>query len=102
MITVIKGTLSQVGEDRVCVDVNGLGYDVFIPKVFLRPFAAKLDQPVTLFTYHYLEGAPGGGNLGPMLVGFPTEFDREFFGKLTTVKNLGVRKMLRAMAPYST
>jgi Holliday junction DNA helicase RuvA len=98
MITVIKGTLSQVLEDRVCVDVNGLGYDVYIPNVFLRSFADKLDQPVTLFTYHYLEGSPGGGNLIPMLVGFPTEFDREFFVKLTTVKNLGVRKVLRAMA----
>jgi len=45
-----------------------------------------------------LEGDPARGNLLPRLVGFLSEMDREFFRIFITVKGIGIRKALRALA----
>jgi Holliday junction DNA helicase RuvA len=53
---------------------------------------------VTLVTLQYLESEGQGASYLPRLIGFPTDQDRRFFGVFTTVKGIGNRKALRAMA----
>jgi Holliday junction DNA helicase RuvA len=55
-------------------------------------------KPVTLHTFHYLEGQLGGSNLVPRLIGFATTGERRFFDLLTSVDGLGNRKALKALA----
>jgi Holliday junction DNA helicase RuvA len=58
---------------------------------------------LVLSTLQYYEGNPGGGILVPRLVGFLSDSEREFFELFTTVKGMGIRKALKAMAmPVST
>ncbi len=53
---------------------------------------------VTFHTVFYLEGDASGGNLTPRLIGFADEQDRGFFQTFITVKGIGPRKALRALA----
>ncbi|RIK69177.1 MAG: hypothetical protein DCC65_00035 [Planctomycetota bacterium] len=98
MIVRMRGTLSEVGEDTVIVDRDGLSYEVMVPGYALPELAASRGQVVTLFTLQYFEGSSAGGNLTPRLIGFPHSEDRAFFETFLTVKGIGVRKGLRALA----
>jgi Holliday junction DNA helicase RuvA len=60
--------------------------------------SSKIGQTVTLVTLQYLESEGQGASYLPRLIGFPTDQDRRFFGVFTTVKGIGNRKALRAMA----
>ena len=52
---------------------------------------------------HYLEGQANGAVFRPRLVGFTSDRDRRFFELLTSVKGIGYRKALRALAmPIAT
>jgi Holliday junction DNA helicase RuvA len=53
---------------------------------------------VTFVTFHYLEGQGQGAWFVPRLIGFLSPREREFFEVFTTVKGIGNRKALRAMA----
>ena len=46
----------------------------------------------------YYEGTAAGGNLIPRLVGFLHPEDRAFFNRFITVKGMGVRKAIKALA----
>ena len=56
-----------------------------------------MDQAVTLYTVHDIEGGLGGGALSPRLVGFLDPEEREFYEMLKTVKGFGPVKALRAL-----
>ncbi len=98
MIVRMRGTLSEVGEDTVIIDRDGLSYEVMVPSYAVPELAASRGQTVTLFTLEYFEGSSAGGNLTPRLIGFPHAEDRAFFETFLTVKGIGVRKGLRALA----
>jgi Holliday junction DNA helicase RuvA len=59
---------------------------------------SRVGKDVVLFTIHYMEGDPSHGSVTPRLVGFLSEMDRRFFRVFTTVKGIGNRKALRALA----
>src|SRR5690606_26833762 len=52
--------------------------------------------PVALHTLYYMQGH-GVGNLQPVLLGFETEQERQFFQLLTTVDGLGPKAALRLL-----
>lgn len=58
----------------------------------------QVGEIVSLRTLTYLEGNPTGGNLTPRIVGFDSDAERAFFETFTTVKGIGIRKALRALA----
>ena len=97
MIVGIEGNLTEVGEDRVVVEVNDLVYELMVPACDLGYYTERRGQSVKLRTLHYLEGSPAGGNLIPRLVGFRRPQDKAFFERLITVKGLGMRKSLRVL-----
>lgn len=98
MIVRMRGVLSEVGEDSVIIDRDGLSYEVMIPGYAVAELAANRGQSITLSTLQYFEGSSAGGNLTPRLIGFLHAEDRAFFEMFLTVKGIGVRKGLRALA----
>jgi len=99
MISRITGRLECLREGEALIDLGmGVCYNVHVPACDCRRLEGLIGQDVTLHTIHYLEGDPARGNLLPRLVGFLAEADREFFRVLVTVKGIGIRKALRALA----
>jgi len=99
MISQLTGRLQRLSEGKALIDLGtGVCYDVHVPACDCRQIERLTGQDVTLHTIHYLEGDPARGNLLPRLVGFLAESDREFFRIFTTVKGIGIRRALRAMA----
>lgn len=97
MISAITGNLSRVLEDRVVLEVNGLAYEVLVSPVTLGALLPKRDQEVSLKTIFYIQGTPGIGNMIPVLVGFMTETEKEFFEYFITVGGIGPRAALKAL-----
>jgi len=98
MITSLEGTLVSISAGRARVKMGDLTYEVLVPASDEQALHARVDERVTFETLHYLESQGQGLNFIPRLIGFRSEFDREFFQLFTTVKGLGNRKALRAIA----
>jgi holliday junction DNA helicase RuvA len=98
MIAKVAGILADVGEDRVLVDRDGLGYEVLVPAYLAMQMQDRVGQPVTLHTMDYLEGSATSGNLVPRLAGFASVAEKAAFQQLLGVKGFGVRKALKALA----
>jgi len=98
MIVRINGRLGEIDEDRVVIEREGLAYEVLVPSCAVTELAAYRGEAVTLHTLEYLEGSAAGGNLVPRFIGFLHPEDRAFFQQFVTVKGIGVRKGLRALA----
>lgn len=98
MIVRISGQLAEVGEATAVIEREGVARELLVPSYAVTELSASLGRPVTLHTFEYFEGSAAGGNLIPRLVGFLHGEDRAFFRLFTTVKGMGVRKALRALA----
>lgn len=98
MIAKVSGLLAEVGEDRVLIDRDGLGYEVLVPGYLVVQLADRVGQPVTLFTMDYLEGSATSGNLIPRLAGFLSVAEKAAFQQILAVKGFGVRKALKTLA----
>jgi len=99
MISRMTGRLERLSEGAALMDLgSGFCYEVHVPACDVERLEHLAGQDVTLHTIHYFEGDPARGNLLPRLVGFLSETDREFFRVFITVKGIGIRKALRALA----
>ncbi|MBI1369172.1 MAG: hypothetical protein GC162_11035 [Planctomycetes bacterium] len=99
MISRIHGLLESLTGAVASIDPGaGLTYSVYVPAFTAARLGMSIGQPITLHTIHYLEGAAQGSSFVPRLAGFVTESDRAFFELFTSVKGIGPRKALRAMA----
>ena len=97
MITHLSGTLVAVEDGAAHVRAGELTYEVLVPAADSMALAARLGQPVSFHTLHYLEGQGQGASFWPRLIGFQAPADRAFFELFTTVKGIGNRKALRAL-----
>ncbi len=100
MIASIRGRLRRKLEDRVVVEAAGVGYEVFVPPVVQKALVdAKAgegdaaDEIALAIHYHATQNQPR-----PVLIGFTSELDKEFFEKLITVKDVGPLVAARALA----
>ena len=99
MIARISGRLEQVSDGAALIEAgSGLTYEVLVPACDVERLSRRVGQEVVLHTIHYLEGDPSHGSQVPRLVGFLDESDRRFFRLFTTVKGIGNRRALRALA----
>jgi Holliday junction DNA helicase RuvA len=73
-------------------------YEVLVPAYLAGRLAGQVGQAVTLQTMDYLEGQGQGSSFIPRLIGFTSVRDRKFFELFTTVKGVGNRKALKALA----
>ena len=96
MISHLSGRLLRKNREdqKIVVDVNGVGYDVLLPFFVRRAFDDKdIGAPVDLdIYYHVAERQPR-----PLLIGFNREHERLFFERLLSVADLGPVKAARAL-----
>jgi Holliday junction DNA helicase RuvA len=104
VISRISGVLVSVSDDACEIAPgaerasDGLTYTVMLPAYMAARLEGKSGTRVTLFTRYVLEGVGQGTSFVPRLMGFGSVDDRALFELLTTVKGLGGRRALRAMA----
>jgi Holliday junction DNA helicase RuvA len=95
MISQIRGKLAVVGADAVVVDVNGVGYKLFMPLSEMGRLPA-IGEDVLLFTHTYVrEDALA-------LYGFLDEQQRDLFEMLLGVSGVGPRVDLAILSVLST
>ena len=91
MIATLRGRLRRRFEDRVIVECGGVGYEVLLPPVAMKGLGA-FDEIELFIHYHATRDQPR-----PVLIGFISDLDREFFEKLITVKDIGPMVAARAL-----
>jgi len=103
MIATIEGKLVKLDADSALVQVGAIGYEVMLPSYCVNALADKVGSELSLCTMEYYEGAPGGGNMVPRIVGFLNSGERDFFRVYTSVKGMGMKKGLRSLSvPIAT
>lgn len=120
MLVRIRGTLESLDGTRAVITPEGqpgVSYEVLIPaylaerlKGEVAPAAGSNGTPpgakpgggggrtITLQTIEYLESPNQGTSFVPRLIGFTSDRERAFFELFTTVKGLGNKRALRALA----
>ena len=98
MIASLTGNVVLVSDDRLHLQVGPIVYEVLIPASDEPVLQAAVGQELTFHTVFYLQGDASGGNIEPRLIGFLRIQDKRFFEKFITVKGIGPRKALRALA----
>jgi holliday junction DNA helicase RuvA len=100
VIATLSGRLRRKLEDRVVVECGGLGYEVFLPPIAMRQIehvgagpGEKGSELELVIYYHATRDQPR-----PVLIGFTSDLDKEFFEKLITVKDIGPMVAARALA----
>ena len=94
MIAYISGKILAKQEDRVIVLANQVGYEVLLPAVVVEAIAAKeVGDEIALYIYHQqTERQPK-----PVLIGFISEVEKEFFQHFISVEDIGPLKAAKAM-----
>jgi holliday junction DNA helicase RuvA len=100
MIATLGGRLRRKLEDRVILECGGIGYEVFLPPIAFRQIehitagpGEKGSELELVVYYHATRDQPR-----PVLIGFTSELDKEFFEKLITVKDIGPMVAARSLA----
>ncbi|MEN8781920.1 MAG: Holliday junction branch migration protein RuvA [Desulfobacterales bacterium] len=94
MIGYLEGSLLKIGEDRILLLANQVGYEVLLPAyVTERIHASNIGDPLALYIYYQqTERQPK-----PVLIGFKSEEEKEFFQYFISVGDIGPLKAVKAM-----
>jgi Holliday junction DNA helicase RuvA len=98
MIAGIEGKLVKLDTAFCLIQIGSIRYEVMLPGYCVAALSDKIGGEISLYTLEYLEGAPGGGNLIPRMIGFLSESERAFFTKFTSVKGIGTKRGLRSLS----
>lgn len=100
MIDRLTGRLESIEGAEVVVvpDGSALAYSVLVPVYLAERLEGSVGQELVLHTHLILESQNQGATFTPRLLGFGSATERGFFSLFTTVKGIGSRKALRAMA----
>ncbi|MGH7276670.1 MAG: Holliday junction branch migration protein RuvA [Candidatus Rokuibacteriota bacterium] len=100
MIATLAGRVRRKLEDRIVLECGGVGYEVFLPPIAIRQLehvgagsGEKASEIELVIYYHATRDQPR-----PVLIGFTSDLDKEFFEKLITVKDIGPMVAARALA----
>lgn len=88
MIAFLNGKIILRGTDYIILDVNGVGYKVFVS----RPESFKEGEQLCLYTYHHVREDDMS------LYGFASIFENDFFLKLINVKGIGPKIAINIFA----
>jgi Holliday junction DNA helicase RuvA len=97
MISRITGKVSEKGANCLILDLGGLSYEVFIPACVMSGLdtAMSADGKISLLTYHYYQVDQAKSI--PILIGFLTKVEKDFFEIFITVSGIGPRAALKAL-----
>jgi Holliday junction DNA helicase RuvA len=98
MIASLTGELRRVEDDRVHLQCGPIVYELLVPAADMTELQASLGETITFHTIFYMAGDPTRGGLEPTLIGFLRPDDKKFFELFTTVKGIGPKRALRALA----
>ena len=100
MIATLSGLVRKKLEDRIVLECGGVGYEVFLPPIAIKRLehvtagrGDKASELELVIYYHATRDQPR-----PVLIGFTSDLDKEFFEKLVTVKDVGPMVAARALA----
>ena len=94
MIGYLEGSLLKIGEDRILLLANHVGSEVLLPAYALnRIKETGIGEPLALFVYHQQTDRQPK----PVLIGFSTEDEKEFFQHFISVGDIGPLKAVKAM-----
>jgi len=94
MITFLQGKIAEKQPTRVVIDVNGVGYEVFIPLSSYDRLPAKGEVCLLLTYDHVREDAH-------QLFGFMTEGERQMFVMLMSVSGIGPKLAMSVLSGLS-
>ena len=102
MIARIRGTVREVRDLQLLLEVGGISYEVYMPPSLIRLVSDRIGVggEIELVTFHYQQLEVGRGI--PVLIGFFNEIEREFFTRFISVAGVGPRAAIKAMTqPFS-
>lgn len=94
MYSYIRGALAEVETDHIVIDVNGIGYNIYVP-VNCYDYLPGIGEECKVHTYlHIREDAM-------ILYGFLTKDDLELFKQLITVSGIGPKGAIGILSALS-
>lgn len=88
MIRHIRGTVADITEGQVVIDVSGVGYLIYVNKT---PEHYTLEQEITLYTHHAIS------ERAQDLYGFSSRDELELFGLLLTIPKVGPKSAMQIL-----
>ena len=97
MISRISGRVTEKGSNYLVLDLGGLSYEVFIPACVMQGLDGAMgsDGRISLLTYHYYQVEQTKSI--PILIGFLSQVEKDFFEIFITVSGIGPRAALKAL-----
>ncbi len=97
MITYLRGNLriKPLSDERITLIVNGIGYDILIPAYVMNRIKKDKsdgDELELYVSYNQTERQPK-----PVLVGFESDLDKEFFELFISVEDIGPTAAVKAL-----
>ncbi|ALB01775.1 ATP-dependent DNA helicase RuvA [Francisella persica ATCC VR-331] len=91
MISFIKGVLIEKDPTSLLIDVNGIGYEVFVPMTTFYTLG-DIDSQVSLYTHFVVRED------AQQLYGFKSKVDKKVFQELIKVNGIGSRTAIAILS----
>ena len=95
MIRYLKGQLLKTDEDHIVVLTGGVGYEILLPDIVRGTYHDKKEGEDTVELFISFQQTAQQPK--PVLIGFNSEIEREFFERLIQVKSIGPVMAARSM-----
>lgn len=95
MYAYIKGILTEITEDAIIIENQGIGYEIAVPGQVLD-YLPSVGEEVKIYTYHYVRED------AILLYGFLTKEDVKIFKMLIGVSGIGPKGALAILSVLST
>lgn len=93
MIRSLTGKVSDILENLIILDVNGIGFEIICSRAVVN--SCKIGQPTRIVTCLQFSES------GAVIYGFASEREREFFLRLVSVKGVGGRSGIAILSQLS-
>jgi len=104
MLARLSGILEQLTDHGAVIALpqphpgTQIAYEVLLPTYLIGALEPRVGTVITLHTLQSFEQQAQGSSFVPRLIGFSSQTERRFFQIFTTVKGVGSRRALKALA----
>ncbi len=92
MYNYIIGKITFIHRDHIVLENNGIGYSIYVS----NPYSFQKDEELTLYVYQQIKED------SHLLFGFRSLEDKEIFLKLISVKGIGPKTAISALATFDS